>query len=310
MPKVSVIVPFYNVEKYIEKCARSLFGQTLEDVEYIFVDDCSPDRSSQILNAVIGDYPHLSSCIKVIRMPVNSGLFVVRKVGFEASSGDFILHCDSDDWQDPRYCEMLWNKAREEDADVVVCDYYTVTDGVTKRESGCGSPDKDVLRQIISGEIPGYTWNKMVRRSLYDSLASWPVASMWEDKVLSVEWILQSRRTVFVREPLYYYRISGTGMYNSMTARTKLPQLMDNLSLIQSILAQNRDLSEYDRELSAMKATVQMQAFPLGRRDYLAIYPENRWKLLFNPLVPAAIRLGHLTHLLGIHGLSGVFRKR
>ena len=81
MPKVSVIVPVYKVEPFIESCARSLFDQTLDDIEYIFVDDCTPDRSMEILREVLSAYPGRNDRVKWLRMPVNSGLPAVRKVG-------------------------------------------------------------------------------------------------------------------------------------------------------------------------------------------------------------------------------------
>lgn len=100
MSKVSVIVPIYGVEKYIERCARSLFEQTLDDIEYIFVDDCSPDKSIEILNAVIADYPQKIPYIKIIQHKKNKGLPLARRSGWKAATGEYIANCDSDDWVD------------------------------------------------------------------------------------------------------------------------------------------------------------------------------------------------------------------
>ena len=100
MPKVSVIIPVYGVEKYIEKCARSLFEQTLDDIEYLFVDDCTPDKSVDILKHILEEYPHRKSQVVIHRMEQNSGQAVVREWGVKNAKGDFIIHCDSDDWVD------------------------------------------------------------------------------------------------------------------------------------------------------------------------------------------------------------------
>ena len=100
MPKVSVIVPIYKVEPFIERCARSLFEQTLDDIEYIFVNDCTPDKSMEVLSRVLEDYPGRKEQVRIITMPVNSGLPKVRRAGLEVASGDYIIHCDSDDWVD------------------------------------------------------------------------------------------------------------------------------------------------------------------------------------------------------------------
>ena len=137
MPKVSVLVPVYGVEKYIERCARSLFEQTMDDIEFIFVDDCTPDHSIEILKSVIEEYrlrfAEKKYEVRIERLPTNSGLAAVRRHGIQLATGDYIINCDSDDWVDVTMYEKMYNKAIEEDADMVVCDYYR-SDGVTHRE--------------------------------------------------------------------------------------------------------------------------------------------------------------------------------
>ena len=102
MPAVSVIVPVYNVEPYIARCVRSLFGQTLQDMEFIFVDDCTPDKSMEIMWQILKDeFPERLSQVKFYRMPQNSGVAKVRMKGIFMASGDYVIHCDSDDMVDP-----------------------------------------------------------------------------------------------------------------------------------------------------------------------------------------------------------------
>lgn len=123
-PKVSVIIPVYGVERYIEQCARSLFEQTMQDgIEYIFVDDCSPDKSIEILENVLREYPHRRLQTRIIRHTENQGLGGARKTGMEYATGEYIIHCDSDDWVEPDMYETLYRKATEENADIVGCDY-------------------------------------------------------------------------------------------------------------------------------------------------------------------------------------------
>ena len=101
MPAVSVIVLVYKVEKYIERCARALFGQTMEDIEYVFVDDCTPDASMEMLERVLDEFPQRRSRVKVLRNDVNRGRAYSRRRGVGAASGEYIIHCDSDDWPEP-----------------------------------------------------------------------------------------------------------------------------------------------------------------------------------------------------------------
>src|SRR5574344_2358361 len=115
MPKVSIIIPIYNVEKYIEKCARSLFEQTEEDLEFIFVNDCTRDCSMQILNEVIKDYPSRKNQIKIITNEINQGLPFTHQRGQKEATGEYIIHCDSDDWVDINMYRMLYEKAKAEE---------------------------------------------------------------------------------------------------------------------------------------------------------------------------------------------------
>ena len=309
MPQVSVIVPVFKVETFIESCARSLFEQTLEDIEYIFVDDCTPDRSMEILQEVLSAYPGRKDQVKWLRMPVNSGLPAVRKAGWEESSGDYVIHCDSDDWLEKDYGKKLYEKAQAERADLVICDYFAEVGGRSEVKDACSNPERDLMARLLCGEVPGYTWNKLVRRDLFAQVSRWPVANMWEDKVLSVQHICNSRKTVFLHEPLYHYRISNAGMCLSEEARRKITQLQGNVAVILSFLDERGLSARYRREISALKAEVQMNALPLPRKEYLAVYPENRWKQLWAGGIPLAWKLGHLTKMLGIHGISGVFRR-
>ena len=96
-PLVSVIVPVYNVEKYIGECARSLFAQTLEEVEYIFVNDCTPDGSMEVVRKIMEEFPGRADAVKFVDKPRNQGLPAARKSGLELAEGVYIAHCDSDD---------------------------------------------------------------------------------------------------------------------------------------------------------------------------------------------------------------------
>ena len=98
MMKVSLLVPVYGVEKYIRQCSRTLFGQTYDDIEYVFVDDCSPDNSVAVIRQVLAEYPHREQQVRIVRHDHNRGLGAARKTALEAATGDFVLNVDSDDY--------------------------------------------------------------------------------------------------------------------------------------------------------------------------------------------------------------------
>lgn len=174
MPKVSVLVPVYGVEKYIERCARSLFEQTLDDIEFIFVDDCTPDRSIDILKVVIEKFRlrfgEKKYVVRIERMPMNSGQGAVRRHGIQLATGDYITFCDSDDFMPEDAVESLYNLAVESDADIVSGDMeWLYDDGTTKRSYislPYGSDRESVYRALLSKEYSHTLCSKLFKNSL------------------------------------------------------------------------------------------------------------------------------------------------
>ena len=105
MPKVSVIVPVYNAGLYIERCSRSLFAQSLDDMEFIFVDDCSTDNGIEIVERVLDDFPSRKSQVRFLKNEHNLGQAGTRARGIKMATGDYVIHCDSDDWVEPNMYE-------------------------------------------------------------------------------------------------------------------------------------------------------------------------------------------------------------
>ena len=123
-PLVSVIVPVYNVEKFIGECVRSLFAQTLEEVEFIFVNDCTPDESMEVVRKIMEEFPGRANAVKFVDKSQNQGLPAARKSGLEVAEGAYIAHCDSDDWMESNMLERMYLEARAYDADAVVCAWF------------------------------------------------------------------------------------------------------------------------------------------------------------------------------------------
>ena len=115
MAKVSIVIPTYNVEKYIDKCLKSLLNQTLQDIEIICVDDCSTDSTVEILNR----YKESDKRVRVIVSDINQGCSKMRNIGIENSTGEYLGFVDSDDWVDFDFYEKLYTKAKKTNAEVV-----------------------------------------------------------------------------------------------------------------------------------------------------------------------------------------------
>ena len=218
--KVSVIVPIYNVEEYIEKCVRSLFEQTLDEIEYILVDDCSPDGSMAVVEKVLADYPHRHHQVKIIRHDENKGVSRSRQDGFDASTGEYVIHCDPDDWVDRDIYELMYSKAVAEDADMVVCDFVQES----PEESVTVSQDfslegEDAVKAIFSGLLYSGLWQRLIRRRFITELnvAFDDEITFMEDMLYVVPLHDASAKVSYVDKALYHYRMRGDSAINMYT---------------------------------------------------------------------------------------------
>lgn len=208
MVKVSIIVPIYGVEKYIEKCARSIFEQSYSNLEIIFVDDCTPDKSVDILKGVLKQYPDKQSKTKILTYSKNRGLAGARKFGLEHAQGDYFLQLDSDDFIEHHMVETLVAEAEKTDADIVICDYYLVAEACKSKISV--SPflnSKDCLCQILKGQVHSGVWNKLVKASLYRKYHIAPIEglNMREDLSVMYRLLYFAKKLAYINQPFYNY---------------------------------------------------------------------------------------------------------
>lgn len=241
MAKVSVIVPIYNVEKYIERCARSLFEQTLDDIEYIFVNDGTKDRSVEILNGVIDDYPQRKSQITVLHHERNMGLPQARKTGIMHAGGDFIAHCDSDDWVDTEMYKSMYELAIKENSDIVVCDYYKTNERKYSPKRGCRSTDKQkYIEDLAYKRSPWYLWNKIYKRSLYGPELIYPEDNMGEDIVLLIQKACKAEKISYIPKKFYYYYKNPTSIVRTKGEQSRVigyEQQKRNTQIVVNVLS-------------------------------------------------------------------------
>lgn len=213
MPKISVIVPIYNVAAYIEKCAISLLEQTLDDIEYLFVDDCSTDHSIDVLQQVVERYPERKAQVFIIRQPANSGSAAVRLRGVKEATGDYIIHCDSDDWVDKDYYEKLYNKAIDENADIVVADFIRESlHSSYVLETAVSNPPRRMVENMHNESFYCMLWNKLMRRYLLvdNNIFAVPGINMWEDVHVCIRSLYFANKISKVEGTYYHYWINPT----------------------------------------------------------------------------------------------------
>ena len=233
--KVSFAVAIYNVAPYIEECIRSLYEQTLEDIEIILVDDCTPDDSIDIALRVLEEYPNRKSQVRVLRHEKNKGISETKKDGILAAAGEYVIIVDGDDWVDRRMAELMYAKALEADADIVICDYCLVNGDkrITKTivPDGVIGNGENVRRDMINRRVPPFHVLKLIRRSIYeDNDVVWPQKNYGEDGVFCTVTSYYAKRIAHVAEPLYYYRYHTTSIsHKKMTEETCLRNYKDSI---------------------------------------------------------------------------------
>lgn len=233
MAKVSVIIPVYNVEQYIEQCAISLFEQTLSDIEYIFVDDCSPDNSIQVLNRILTRYPNRQPQVIIHKMEKNSGQAAVRRWGMEHATGDYVIHCDSDDWIELNAYELLYNKAKESKTDIVFFDFFK-SDGINhtilKRLRKESYEKEEMLDLLLCGKVTGSLCGALFQRNLYLENFEYPQADMGEDWTMVIQMVCNCRTAIsYLSTPLYYYRFNPSSISESVSKESILKRYSDNV---------------------------------------------------------------------------------
>lgn len=288
MPEVSVIIPVYNVEAYIERCARSLFEQTLQNMEFIFVDDCSTDRSITLLKKVIEDYPQRKEQIHIWPLKRNSGPSVARNMGLSMASGEYIIFCDSDDWVEREMYDKLYTCASRYHADICYCDFYMVyQDGIKHTESVEYVKDKAKLLKKYLAEGLTIMWNMLVKKEIYlQHKLKFPNDIVYcEDFWLSLRLMYFSRKIVKVSEPLYFYnRTNQSSLLIKAMERTRTDELNAVCNTI-SFFAERGELDLYKKELSwrILKAKQDMVLHPDEYQDFLTIYPDSHAYILSCP---------------------------
>ncbi|MCI8352157.1 MAG: glycosyltransferase [Clostridia bacterium] len=197
MAKVSVIVPVYNVENYIERCLNSLANQTLEDIEIIIVDDGSTDSSASIIKEYTDKYKNMTYYKKD-----NGGLSDARNYGMKYATGKYIAFLDSDDYIDANTYKIMYEKAKKEDSDIVECNFYWSYDKKNKKDIG----EKYQGKKEMLEKARVVAWNKLYKRELIEQAQiEFPKGLQYEDVEFFYKLVPYIEKVSFVKEPLIYY---------------------------------------------------------------------------------------------------------
>lgn len=204
-PLVSIAIPLFNVRNYIEKCARSIFEQSYSNLEYIFVDDCSPDDSVEILKKIILQYPSLLSKIKILTHDENMGLFAARKTAIDSAVGEYLFHVDSDDYLEYDAIERLVEKSEGGKYDIVLGSFSNIyANGSTIYRQKDEKCKLVLISDIIKRKRPTNIWGNLIRKSLYYNLEIPPINN-GEDYVTMPRLLYNAKFITFLDVPIYNY---------------------------------------------------------------------------------------------------------
>lgn len=267
MTKVSVIVPVYNVEDYLDKCLDSLANQTLKDIEIIVINDGTPDNSQKIIDKYVKKYKNVKGYIKE-----NGGLSDTRNYGLTKATGEFISFIDSDDYIEITMLEKMYQKAIKENLDIVVCDCFKVYPDNNKKEilnSNTKYSDDNVKNYLLA---PPMAWHRLYKKELFKNI-KFKKGIYYEDLECIPRLVKYTNKIGFLEEPLYNYLQREGSIMKQKEFNNKLLDIFDVLETNKKELLKN-----YPEEIEYMYITHLLRTATLRFLEY-PNYKENLKKI-------------------------------
>lgn len=306
---VSIIVPVWNVEKYIGQSFRSLLEQSYSNIEYIVVDDASPDDSIRVVKELLYNYPGRKSRVKVIKHDINLGLGASRYDGYQEATGEYIINCDSDDWFEPTYIEDMVNYAVCNNLDVTMCNYFvnymSSERHVVQVFEGNGY---ELLGNILLGKLQGFLWNKLIKRDVIQhSCMQCNNINMWEDVLYISEIAPYIQRVGHVPKALVHYNQLNI---HSLSTQRLSNKALNDIERCVNIIDEKYSHTIHDidsKVINVFKLRAKMFFLIHSRGDarcqYNRMYPETEplyFKTLLKPVYANAILIAAYFKFYGV----------
>ena len=293
--KVSISVSVYNTAEYIERCVRSLYGQTLKDIEILFVDDCTPDESIDIALRVLEEYPERKNQVRVIHHEHNMGTAATKRDCLMQATGDYVLVVDSDDWIELNMVESMFSMVEKDSSvDMVVCDIAREFPNAVKKIEGAPNVVTDkganIRDAIINREIPPHFSNKLIRRGiLTENDIVWPTHSYAEDRSIMAQVAYYSKHIEYIPQMLFHYFYHTGSCVAPIQADGVVKNVVDyqnNLQIIEDFLERKGVREQYRSGIFAHKVMIKRMLLPYTdklkyRKLWKNTYPELNRLLLY-----------------------------
>ena len=276
---ISIIIPVYKVEKYLEKCIQSVINQTYENLQIILVDDGSPDNCGKICD----EYAKKDHRIEVIHKS-NGGLSDARNKGLEMAKGEYIGFVDSDDYIEADMYEVLYNLLKQYNADVSICNFYTVSQGkisIKNADNGINEYNRiEILKEILLDKnIQSYAWNKLYKKELFDEI-KYPIGKKYEDIGTTFYLLEKCNKVVVTGKSEYYYINRQDSIVNNVTEST--------ITDYNELIMQRYDyIEENIKELSSYNKDYLKRILKIAEKDIKSLnevgdYTKKKYEELYN----------------------------
>ncbi len=205
--QVSILMPIYKVEQYLSRTLDSVFTQTYRNIFYVFVNDCSPDGSLQLLKDTIEKYKISSDRYIIIDHKENEGIAVSRADCIANAKGDYVFFVDSDDWIEKDAVEQMVKSTQNASIDIVGCDYMKdfLSGQTTYHHENYAATCRDNMLRCLNYDIATVLWKLLVRRSLFDNLTITPHVDIVEDYIMSVKLYYYAKSFTAIPKAFYHY---------------------------------------------------------------------------------------------------------
>ncbi len=302
---ISVLIPIYGVERYIERSLRSIFSQSkTSGVEYILVNDCTLDSSMEIAQRLIGEFSSLN--IVVVNHEVNRGIAAARQSAVDIARGEYLLFFDSDDWCEPTMLEEMYRSAKSSGADIVVCDYYlTRADREFYDSMPTPSSGREALTEMLWGRVYWVLWNKLIRRELFSGseMAMPEGLNFGEDLLMCTKLFTKARHVEYLPKAFIHY-MQVSGAMTSNLSEAKLENVRRIVELIEEFLRKYNLESELREALNYRKFDTKLfllnHSKGKAQRKYAKLYPEITGSIMGVEGTPKYIRLALLLASRGV----------
>ncbi|MBQ9585164.1 MAG: glycosyltransferase family 2 protein [Muribaculaceae bacterium] len=312
--KVSIVIPVYNAEPFLEQCVRSLMLQTHQNIEYLFIDDASVDKSLYLLKSLIDQFPTRRDQCKIFESEVNKGVAFCRRLGIKNATGDYLIHVDSDDYVSSDFIEKMLSKALDTQSDVVICNFSRVYKDKIEPNSNFQKLERnELIKHLLIGTAHNALWNKLVRRTIIVENDLYPddCFRILEDKSISFRVVYFAKKVEYINESLYFYRKRG-GSLTKNNQRVLIPMLKLILRLIDDFFIKYPSDDIIDSGINAFKvgATASMLIYKpddANLKDLLREVPISIIRT--NTYIPFYYRVALYAQKLGMPWIVSIIRK-